>query len=47
MKEYEVFANICHGGSAAVYAGRRRCDGVPVMMNEHLLYLMHLYQYVR
>ena len=25
-----MFANICHGGSANVYAARRRSDGVPV-----------------
>ncbi|CAB3980468.1 serine threonine- kinase pim-1-like [Paramuricea clavata] len=32
LKEYEVFANICHGGSANVYAARRRSDGVPVAL---------------
>ena len=30
LKEYEVFANICQGGSANVYAAKRQCDGVPV-----------------
>ena len=32
LKEYEVFANICHGGSGTVYAARRRSDGVPVAL---------------
>ena len=30
LKEYEVFASICHGGSANVYAARRISDGMPV-----------------